>query len=288
MNNNFIVTRFSPGAAGRFFSCCLQLSPDISSWNTATNGIEKHSKKFQNLMIDYFNECFPFDHQLHLRNEPDIPYSCDFYSGTFPRGENVTLDEYLEHQKKNNVNFFFNEIKKNRKINLILHKSKVPVFLQGSIIVNIMIDNYQSHELIAKLVWLKHYKVIDANTIDNLTENFLTANKKRALTVKKFKKDSSMFKVDNVENFFKKSILNNKNILMFKDKTSLLNSKTNNCCINEFVNFSDVMDSKKCFDSINEILNKNNLARIASKKIFNQLHDNWLQKQKFILKQFKL
>jgi hypothetical protein len=285
--NNFIVTRFAEGSAGRFFSCCLQLSPNISSWNTNSLELDKNSKEFQQSMIDYFDACFPFDRLLHLRNEPDVPYVCDFYSGRYPRGEEVTLEEYINYQKKNKIDFYSIESGNNKFINLILHKSRVPNFLKGSIIINIVVDNQESHEIIAKLTWLKHYNVIDNSTVDFLVHNPNFGNKKRYNITRKFN-NQSIIKVDNINEFYLNEVFNNKNLIRFKNKQLILEDQSNKYSKQEFVNFSDVIDSNKCLVEINRILEKNNLKKVASDETFILLHNNWLLKQKKMLKRFKI
>ena len=216
----FIVTRFPPGAAGRFLCCCLQLSPDISSWNIDSLSYDKSSTDFCNKMIKYFEKKFLNDPGLHLRNEPDIPYNYDFYSGTYERGEDVTIEEYIDYQRPNKYNFFFSEIEKGKTINLIMHKSKIPEFLKNSIVVNVYVDNIQSHDIIAKLLWLKHYKVIDAVTIDKLIHNPNTCNVKRSNTVKRYV-NTSIQKVKTIKNFYVDNVYNNEELLRYKNKDTI-------------------------------------------------------------------
>lgn len=285
--NKFIVTRFPAGAAGRFFSCCLQMSPDISSWNVKSLNLDKNSIEYQSSMIDYFNRSFPSNRLLHLKYEPDIPYICDFYSGRYPRGENITLDEYVNYQKKNSIDYFSIETNKNKIINLILHKSRIPDFLKNSLIVNIVVDSDESHETIAKLVWLKHYNVINDSTVDYLIHNPSFGNIKRKSITKKFN-NVSKIKVDSIREFYFNEIFNNEHLTKFKNKNFILEDKTNESCVHEFINFSDILDPKKCLLEINRILEKNNLQKISADSTFNLLHNNWLSKQKIILESFTL
>jgi len=285
--NNFIVTRYAPGAAGRFFSCCLQLSPDISSWNTKSLDLDKSSNEFRESMLDYFKESFSFDRLKHLKNEPDIPYICDFYSGTYPRGESISFNEYVNYQKKNTIDYYSIESKKNKFVNLFLHKSKIPEFLKNSIIVNILVDSAESQEIISKLSWLKHYNVIDAFTVDSLEKNPDFGNKLRRKTIKKFNKQSKI-KVDSIRDFYFDKIFNNESLTKFKDKQLILEDHSNKHCKQEFINFSDILDSKKCLEEINKILEKNHLRTIASNETFILLHNNWTIKQKKILESFNI
>lgn len=285
--NNFIVTRFPKGGAGRLFSCCLQLSPDISSWCVESLNLDKESKEFQSLMLNYFEKCFPFDNLSHLRNEPDIPYVCDFYSATYPRGEDVTIDEYVNFQKKNKIDYYSIETKKNKLINLFLHKLTVPDFLKKSIIINIVIDNNNAHETIAKLFWLKHYNIIDENTIDCLSDNPKFGNKLRSQVIKKYNNQSKI-KVKSIRQFYFDNIFNNEDLIKFKNKQSIVEDQSNRHCKQEFINFSDVFDTEKCLEQINKILEKNHLRKIASEETFILLHNNWLLKQKKFLERFEI
>ena len=283
----FIITRFPAGAAGRFLSCCLQLSPDISSWNINSLNYDKSSNEFRDEMLKYFEETFTNDPKQHLRKEPDVPYNYDFYSGTYERGENVTLTDYINYQKADDYNIFFSEIEKIKTINLILHKSKIPEFMKGSIIVNVYVDSSESHDTIAKLLWLKHYNVVSNNTIDNLTQNPITCNEKRSETVKKYV-DTSLKKVTNIKDFYIDNVFNGNELLRYKDKDKIVEDDTNKECIQEFINFSDILDSKKCYVSINNILKSNNLRQISCKETFEVLHNHWVSKQYKFLENFTL
>ena len=169
----FIIVRYAAGSAGRFISTLIQCSSDVAHWNPDLNNSSTNITSYKS----YLDYSFPADPEQHLRVEPDIPYTSDFYSGTYDRGADITLEQYVRYQKDN---YFLTNIAEKQYANLILHKSKVPVFMQRSPIIKVILDTPDAIEFAKKMRWLKHYKVINDHAVNRLPADPNKCNLKRA------------------------------------------------------------------------------------------------------------
>lgn len=279
LQSPFIVIRFTHGSAGRFLSTVLQLSPDVAHWNQK---LKKSTNIDVDQYCDYLEHCFPKNPSQHLRVEPDLPYESNFYSGTYSRGEDVDFDDYIEHQRKVNCEYFFDNIKQHKKINLILHKSKIPKFMHGSNVINVIIDTPKALDLTQKMLWLKHYQVINGNTIKRLAHNPDTCNQKRSHLVRQYCKESSIVSVDSIPDFYQTEIIDNSDIKIFCDTQTVLFDETNSNCTQHFFYLNNIFDKLDLFSNIIEICNEANL-RYPDKELVSLTFDKWWSSQSAIL-----
>mgnify|MGYP003341215470 FL=1 len=140
-NPNFILTRFTHGSAGKFLSSVLQTSGEIDHWSSIIQDNKYNTDIFRSLVLQYTSRSFPKDHTAHMRTEPMVPYNIDLYSSGYPRGSDVTLQQYLENARNKNDIRLLKGISSNLKINLIFHKPCPPVFCDNSNAVTITITS---------------------------------------------------------------------------------------------------------------------------------------------------
>lgn len=283
-NAPFIIVRFAGGSGGRFISTLLQLSNDVAHWNQQ---FEDKSKLYQDEYTTYISRSFPQDSKKHLSVEPDLPYNSDFYSGTYERGEDITFDQYCEYQNQADCEYFFNNIEQQKYVNLILHKSKIPLFMQGSHVINIIIDTPEALTLTQKLLWLKHYQIVENNLVKRLPHDPTTCNQKRSHLVQKFYTGSATVEVDSIEKFYTTEIVNNYEFKLFQDRSLLLNDKSNTSCIQSYFYLSNIFDKKQLIKNINEICSQINIG-CPREQLVSLTFDMWWNSQRKILNEWNL
>lgn len=260
MNNSpFVVVRFAAGSGGKFVSTMLQNSNDIAHWDSQLEQI-KNTTIFQSSLVDYLETAFPSDPKKHLRVEPDLPYVFDFYSATYDRGNDVTYEEYCEYHRIGKCDYFFDHIAQNKKANLMTHKSQVTKFMEGSVFVNIIIDSSRALEWTQKMLWDKHYQVIDKNTVRLLHHDPATCNIRRSHLVEKYYDGSSYITVDSVEAFYNKEIVQRPEIWRFQDTGDLYAHPSNNTVVNLEFNLDNIFDEDLTIANFETIFQQANLA----------------------------
>ena len=242
MNDSpFVVVRFAAGSGGKFISTMLQNSNDVAHWNSELEQL-KNTTKFQSSLVNYLETVFPEDPKKHLRVEPDLPYVFDFYSATYDRGNDITYEEYCEHHRIGKCDYFFEHIAKDKKANLLTHKSQVTKFMEGSVFVNIIVDSNRALNWTQKMLWDKHYQVIDKNTVRLLHHDPATCNIRRSHLVEKYYNGSSYITVSSIEDFYNKEIIDRQEIQMFHDTTKLYSHSSNSTVTNLEFHLDNIFD----------------------------------------------
>lgn len=275
----FVVVRFAAGSGGRFISSLFQLSESVSHWDSTIENNPFSLDKY----VEYIAESFPYSPEKHLKVEPDLPYYSDFYSGTYPRGEDVTYEQFCKYQQDHDCQYFFDNLNNHRYVNLILHKSKVPCFMQGSKIINIIIDNNDALKLTQQLLWLKHYQVIDSTSVKRLPHDPLTCNQKRSHLVKQFFVGSAIVKVNTIESFYQAEVLDSAEIKLFQNAHALLSDSSNATCEQGNFYLSNIFSKQKLIDNINSICDQFNFAQV-NQQLISVTYDMWWQRQTEMLK----
>lgn len=279
----FVVVRYAPGSAGRFISVLLQLSDAVAAWNPLFDKNKFSNKDYTN----YLTNSFPEDPTKHLRVEPDLPYHSDFYSGTYARGEEISFEQYCKYQTQAECEYFFKNLDQQQHVNLILHKSKIPLFMQGSHVVNIMIDTPAALELSQKLLWCKHYQVLDTTEVKLLAHDAETCNQKRSHLVQQFYTGSSTVVVDSLEDFYNNEIVKNSTFELFQDTLLLLEDESNKSCNQSYFYLSNIFDKTQLIENINAICAQMNIPH-PDEQLLALTFDIWWNSQRKILEKYKL
>lgn len=280
----FIVVRYAAGGAGRFISTLLQLSDNVAHWNQV---FEDRSKLCQTEYINYLLESFPEDPSTHLRVEPDLPYYSDFYSGTYNRGVDITYTQFCEYQHQANCEYFFNNCAQHKYVNLILHKSKIPVFMHGAPMVNVIIDTPDALVLAQKLLWLKHYQVINNTLVKKLTHDPATGNKKRERVIRQFNKESPFIMINNLQDFYTDEIIKNQDFELFQNTSLLIEDISNTLCPQHYFYLSNIFDKKKLIENINLICKQLDIS-YPNEQLISLTFDIWWKNQHKILNQWNI
>lgn len=162
--SRFIVTRFTQGSGGKFLSSVIQASNTVDHWSTVLQ-LHKNQAIFSQLVHHYFDRSFPLDHSLALRNEPHCPYSTDLYSSSYDRGNDVTLEQLLQHAHRVNDVRFLDSWYKNRLMNIVFHKPQIPQFCNNNFTVTITIKTEAEQQWVYQTLWQKHWIEINGRLI---------------------------------------------------------------------------------------------------------------------------
>ena len=150
--NNLLITRFTHGSAGKFFSTVLQTSLYVDHWNPIIQE-EKQGKFHTDLTLEYVRRSFPADHNTHLANEPMVPYPTHLYSTGYPRGNDVTSDQYFSEANARLDKCLLD----NLLANIVFHKPNIPEFCRGSKTVTILTRTAQELTWLHKTLWSKQF-----------------------------------------------------------------------------------------------------------------------------------
>lgn len=152
----FVITRFTHGSGGKFLSSVIQTSDTVDHWSTVLQNF-KHDKIFPQLVEHYFDRSFPLDHSQALRNEPACPYRTDLYSSTYPRGNDVTIEQLLSHANEMQDSRFLDSWHSSRLVNLNFMKPELPRFCDNNLVVTITIESEAEQHWVHQSLWNKHW-----------------------------------------------------------------------------------------------------------------------------------
>lgn len=287
MNDSpFVVVRFAAGSGGRFVSTMLQNSNDIAHWNPELEQF-KNTSKFQPELVNYLQLAFPEDPKKHLRVEPDLPYVFDFYSSTYDRGNDVTYEEYCEYHRAGGCNYFFDHIAQGKKANLLNHKSQIIKFMEGAIFVNIIIDSPRALDWTKKLLWDKHYQVVDKNTVRLLPHDPTTCNVRRSHLVEKYYDGSPYVKVTSIEDFYNEEIGQRQETWMFQDTGDLYAHPSNSTVTNLEFYLDNIFDEDLTIDNFKTIFQQADLE-VPNLDLLRSTYRVWWPRQSAMIDSWRL
>lgn len=159
-NPRFLITRFAHGAGGKFLSTVLQTSRVVDHWCDIIQNHKQH-ELFAALVTEHCRRSFPQDHSQHLRSEPMVPYNTDLYSVGYPRGDDVSLADYIDNAFNTGDCRLMRAIENGLLINLTFNKPSLPRFCHVSRAVTITIESAQELEWLHQTLWSKHFLVTD-------------------------------------------------------------------------------------------------------------------------------
>lgn len=146
-----LIVRYPNGAGGKFLITCLFLFDAVAHWET----------KVQNNKIthwEWFCNTWPDDISQWSIVEPNHPWTTNFFSRRFDRGNNLTCDQYNDLVSKDASDYFFECWNKGLKIVDHFHKKRRPDFQKNSIVVEINLPSVNDitlyKQLIKSKLWL--------------------------------------------------------------------------------------------------------------------------------------
>ena len=275
-NPKFILTRFTHGSAGKFLSSVLQTSNLIDHWSVTIQDNKINQQILGQLILEYVSRSFPIDHSMHLRAEPMVPYNTDMYSAGFPRGNNLTLDQYLEHACVTQDFRLLRAIDNNLTINLAFHKPQVPNFCHGSDVVTITVTTKQEQEWLYKTLWSKHFLEID-DTIRYLPSDPYYCNYNSLVPVLTFNNPYLFTKQDKDE-VYEKYIINDHTNSWYFDPDQFQTFDSTCKLNNHFVSLDEILSVDKFLNAIKRIFDNFHLGN-PDLLLIEQMHQIWMSRQ---------
>lgn len=276
-NSPFLVLRYPPGGAGRFLSTTFQCSDNVAFWDPSLEDA-KRTNGFNQAVINYVETKFPEDLAYHLRLEPDLPYASDFYSGTYDRGSELTINAYNQLMHSANDTYYFANVNEGKKVNLILHKSQIPTFMFGALFVNVVVTSQRAENWVMQMLWLKHYKEIGNNQILCLTHDANFCNPKRKHLVEKYFSGSPVLTVKSIEEFKANTIKDINNLDLFSTTDKLFQHPSNSCVTNIVFDLDNIFSADLYIDNILDICKRTSLS-IPDADLLHSIYNIWWNRQ---------
>ena len=272
---NFILTRFTHGSAGKFLSSVLQTSVKIDHWSAIIES-NKLTDLFERLVLEYTRRSFPIDHSLHMQLEPMVPYNTDLYSAGYPRGNDVTLDQYLTYAIINNDHRILNCIKNNLFVNIIFHKSSIPIFCRDSKVITITVTSSSEKQWLYKTLWSKQFLETD-NEILYLPSNPEYCNFSSIVSVLRF---NNLYRFDkSLKNtLFEKYVVNDYTNQWYFDPDKFSKHDAEYHLDNMFIRLEEILVVKNFLPAIERIFDYHCLGA-PDLQLIEKMHQIWLSNQ---------
>lgn len=236
-----IFVRYASGAAGRFVSVMLQTSDVVACWEPRLDNL-KGTDQFRSEFFTYIQQSFQNDLTQHLYNEPTPQEPVwPWFSATWPRGDNLTVDEFIDQLILHEYQHWLDNISKDRFNLLLLHKSQIPAFALGSKIVNIVIDP-------AAQKWVhraRYLKIFGEENGRWFSREFLPdLLQKRYAGVERMVDLPDIWLPGSRYSIIKNHVINDQRVRMFEDLDQILEHRSNLCCDQVNIQLSDVLNQQ--------------------------------------------
>jgi hypothetical protein len=227
-------------------------------------------------MLQFVSRSFPAEHSLYLRSEPMVPYNVDLYSVGYPRGNEVTLDQYLGHAETKPDLRLLSAIGKNLKINLIFNKPQVPVFCNGSDIVTVTVTSDQEKDWLWKTLWSKHF-LEDGDTIRYLPSDPDYCSFYSLAAVLTFNNPYRFSKAAK-EELYNSYVVHNHTNHWYFDPDKFVHYDTQHQHNNIFIRLEEILVAGKFLSAIAQIFQRLGLGN-PDLDLISQMHEIWLSRQ---------
>lgn len=272
---NFILTRFTHGSAGKFLSSVLQTSAKIDHWSAIIES-NKSTDLFERLILEYTKRSFPSDHSLHMQMEPMVPYNTDLYSSGYPRGNDVTLDQYLAYAIINNDYRLLNCMKNNLFVNIIFHKPCIPIFCLGANVITITVTSDSEKQWLYKTLWSKQFLETD-NEILYLPSDPEYCNFSSIISVLKF---NNPYKFDKSlkDKLFEKYVINDYTNQWYFEPDKFSKYDSDYQLDNTFIQLDEILVVNKFLLAMTRIFDYYCLGN-PDLQLIKKMHQIWLSRQ---------
>lgn len=270
----FLITRFTHGSAGKFLSTVLQTSNKVDHWSTIVQANKNNTKLLKPILQEYMHRSFPSDHRLHLKMEPMVPYDVSLYSTGYPRGNDVTLDQYLQNSRDTNDVRFQLCTQNNLLANLVFHKPQLPLFCNGNKVVTITVTSNKEKEWLYKTLWSKQFLETDTE-IRYIPSDPSHCSFSSLPIVLNFNNEYK-FDVSRKDELYEKYVVNDHtNPYYFNpDKFLEIDSEVDNI----FISLNDILIEKNFLQSIKNVFRNFDLGP-ADIDMIKSMHEIWISKQ---------
>ena len=272
----FLITRFTHGSAGKFLSTILQTSTKVDHWSAILQANKSNLNLFESLSREYVKRSFPVDHSKHMMSEPMVPYNVDLYSAGYPRGNDVTKEQYLANAYTKNDTRMSNCIHFSLTPNIIFHKPNVPLFCNGSNAVTITVTTDKEKKWLYKTLWSKQFLETE-DSIIHLSEDPEHCNFNSLETVLTFK-NNFKFSASEKNELYDRYVLNNHTNTWYFDPDRFQSFDTSNNINNIFVELDEILVGDKFINAISRIFNTFELGD-PNISLISDLYSIWQSRQ---------
>lgn len=274
-NPKFIITRFTHGSAGKFLSTVLQTSDKIDHWSVVVQS-QKNTELITPVTLEYVNRSFPKDHSRYLQAEPMVPYNTDLYSVGYPRGDNITLDQYVAYALEKNDIRLFTSIDNNRLANLVFHRPTLPKFCVASKAVTITVTTDKEKQWLFNTLWSKHFLEIK-NKIYYIPSDPQYCNFQSLPTVLRFN-NQYCFPLEQKDELYQKYVIGDHTNSYYFEPEKFTEFDSTNGIDNVFIKLSDILNADQFLLAISKIFLQLGLETPNS-ILISQMHKIWLSRQ---------
>jgi uncharacterized protein YozE (UPF0346 family) len=274
-NPKFIITRFTHGSAGKFLSTVLQTSDKIDHWSVVVQS-QKNTELITPVTLEYVNRSFPKDHSRYLQAEPMVPYNTDLYSVGYPRGDNITLDQYVDYALEKNDIRLFTSIDNNRLANLVFHRPTLPKFCVASKAVTITVTTDKEKQWLFNTLWSKHFLEIK-NKIYYIPSDPQYCNFQSLPTVLRFN-NQYCFPLEQKDELYQKYVIGDHTNSYYFEPEKFTEFDSTNGIDNVFIKLSDILNADQFLLAISKIFLQLGLETPNS-ILISQMHKIWLSRQ---------
>ena len=254
-----LFVRYAPGAAGNFLIAILQTSNKLSCWDTQVENA-KGTPQFEDSFKNWFSKCFQPDLENHIKHEPHHPYQLDFVSAKHPRGDDLSVEEFIEKLQNRHDQCFLNNIQCHQQTVMRLNKPTVPRWGLGNSIINIVVDPL-SKKWFYKIRYIKLFgKDNNGWTSKENHPDYLIAKFKKIQFYNPYQFQISKFA------FLKNFVIGESAILPFYDYDKLLEPPSNQHCTQHKVNLSNLLNPNANVDTILSLFEQLELG-VPNKKL---------------------
>jgi hypothetical protein len=272
----FIVTRFTHGSAGKFLSTVLQTSKNVDHWSTIVQKQKEINEFVDEVTLQYVNRSFPKEHAYHMQFEPMVPYCCDLYSPSYPRGQQVTIQQYRDYALKVNDTRLESCLNKNLIANLIFHKPQISDFCSRAKVVTILVQTELERKWLHNTLWSKHFLEKD-NNIYYLPNAPDYCSFSSLSTILKFQ-NKYKFASNEKEELFDKYVINDHTNSWYNDPSKFTKFDKSKQLDNHFINLADFFDVGKFILAMTNIFEYFNLGNV-DQSLVTKMHNIWWTRQ---------
>lgn len=231
---------------------------------------------FSSLVLQYVKRSFPEDLSQHMKQEPMVPYSTDLYSTRYPRGNEVTLDQYLSHAIQIDDRRLLACIDNQLLINLVFHKPTIPTFCDGSNVVTILTTTENEKNWVVRALEHKHFLEINSQL------HYLPADPDYCsfVSLPVVLKYNNPYKFDlaDRERVLDQYVVNTDTNHWYDDPEKFVEYDKEHNLNNCFINLSDILDAEKLIAEVERIFDHFHLGKTNS-KLIRAMHDVWFSRQ---------
>jgi hypothetical protein len=262
-NPKFLIVRYANGSAGKFLTSLLMSSTSVSHFDSNVE-----NNKTDDACLNYIQTHFVKNLNNWLVHEPKHTDAWNLHhvSSNYPRGDNLTNDQFLSIAKTDATSYFWKSVSDNKVIPFIWHKSSVPDFFKNAKFITIILDQ-KSIKWYHRARWYKQYSLVNGKI--HLNEHDPNFNSSKLN--KYYEQFKNVVDVDSsVYSFIKHNIIRDNKKKLFQTTDTFAQQSIDQ----EFINLSDILDVNRCITRLNQICNNYKLDLI-SPDLIRQGHTHW-------------